>query len=277
MKIVKKINNNVALGIDGNNREVIVFGKGIGFQTVPYILSDMSKVDRTFYDVDERYYKLFEEVDVELVKLVSEMVDVVKSKIQGNWDSYITFSIIDHFNFSINRMKSGLVVGFPYSYEIEVEFPDFNKYAHWMVQNINKKFDVELEKGEITCIAMHLLSANEGIKRGDSETISERTQRILIEVINIIEKYYGVEIDKKTLNYYRFRYHIQYFVKRKISSEEFKEKSTSMLDNMKEKYPKTYECVRLVEAYLENEFKERCSQDELLYLMIHVNRLYSEE
>ena len=31
MKVIKKINNNVAIGLDGNNREVVIFGRGIGF------------------------------------------------------------------------------------------------------------------------------------------------------------------------------------------------------------------------------------------------------
>lgn len=277
MKIIKKINNNVALGLDGNNNEVILFGKGIGFPKMPYDLLDLSLVDRTFYNVDARYYKLFEEVDSELVNLVAEMVDIVQSKINGNWDPYITFSIIDHFNFSLKRLKSGMVVGFPYSYEIELEFPEINNYASWMVDNVNQKYNVTLEKGEITCIAMHLLSANKGIGRDDKETMSEKLSRILSDVTGIIENYFNTSIEKKSLNYYRFRYHIQYFIRRKEASEEIVENSQSMFENMKKTYPETYQCVRLIEAYLEKEFNESCSKDELLYLMIHINRLYAIE
>ena len=277
MKIIKKIDNNVALGLDGNNNEVILFGKGIGFPKMPYDLLDLSQVDRTFYNVDARYYKLFEEVDSDLVNLVSEMVDIVQSKINGNWDPYITFSIIDHFNFSLNRIKSGMIVGFPYSYEIELEFPEINNYASWMVDNVNQKYNVTLEKGEITCIAMHLLSANKGIGRDDKETMSEKLSRILSDVTGIIENYFNTNIEKKSLNYYRFRYHIQYFIRRKEASEEIVENSQSMFENMKKTYPETYQCVRLIEAYLEKEFNESCSKDELLYLMIHINRLYAIE
>ena len=35
MKVIKKINNNVALCLDGNQRELIAFGKGIGFKPIP--------------------------------------------------------------------------------------------------------------------------------------------------------------------------------------------------------------------------------------------------
>lgn len=55
MQVIKKINNNVALCRDNNDRELIAFGKGIGFPKMPYTISDMSSIDRTFYCVsDER-------------------------------------------------------------------------------------------------------------------------------------------------------------------------------------------------------------------------------
>ena len=56
MMIVKKINNNVAIGVDGNGHEVVLFGKGIGFGELPYSINDMSKIERSFYDIDYRYY-----------------------------------------------------------------------------------------------------------------------------------------------------------------------------------------------------------------------------
>lgn len=48
MKVIKKINNNVALAQDAKGREMLVFGKGIGFPAMPYELADLSVVQRTF-------------------------------------------------------------------------------------------------------------------------------------------------------------------------------------------------------------------------------------
>ena len=273
MKVVQKINNNVAIGIDGNNREVVIFGKGIGFQKMPYELKDLSKIDRTFYDVDQRYYKLIEEIDSELINLIGHLVDVVKSKMEGNWDNNLTFILADHINFSIKRLRMGMKVDFPYSFDIETDFPEFNKYARWIINNINKKMNVFLEKGEITCVAMHLMSAHEGHQDDGKETLSEKSSRILNSVTEIIENYFDIKMDKSQLDYQRFRYHVQYFVKRKEAHEEIKEDNLEMFEKMKTSYPRTYECVCEIQKYMENEFQEPCSKDELLYLMIHINRL----
>ena len=48
MEIIKKINNNIALARDAKGREMVVFGKGIGFPATPYTLQDLSKVQRPF-------------------------------------------------------------------------------------------------------------------------------------------------------------------------------------------------------------------------------------
>ena len=54
MEVYKKINNNVALARDAKGRELVVFGKGIGFASMPYELTDLSRIQRTFYDVNEK-------------------------------------------------------------------------------------------------------------------------------------------------------------------------------------------------------------------------------
>ena len=41
MKVIKKINNNIAIAVDGENNEVIVFAKGIGYGNIPYEIKDL--------------------------------------------------------------------------------------------------------------------------------------------------------------------------------------------------------------------------------------------
>ena len=58
MKVIKKINNNVAVCLDNNEHELIAFGKGIGFPAMPYELLDLSLITRTYYGVDPNYFGL---------------------------------------------------------------------------------------------------------------------------------------------------------------------------------------------------------------------------
>ena len=45
MKVIKNINNNVAICVDDNGHEVVAMGKGIGFSKPPYEV-DLSKITK---------------------------------------------------------------------------------------------------------------------------------------------------------------------------------------------------------------------------------------
>ena len=48
MKIVKKLNNNVVLALNDKEEEIIVVGKGLGFRKTPYILEDLSLIEKKY-------------------------------------------------------------------------------------------------------------------------------------------------------------------------------------------------------------------------------------
>ena len=58
MKIVKRINTNAAIAINGNKKEIVILGKGVGFPKVPYELTDISVIERIFYDIDPIYINI---------------------------------------------------------------------------------------------------------------------------------------------------------------------------------------------------------------------------
>ena len=46
---------------------------------------------------------------------------------------------------------------------------------------------------------------------------------------------------------------------------------------MKAEYNKTYQCVSHIQTYLKDHLEWNPSEEELLYLMLHINRLCSRE
>jgi beta-glucoside operon transcriptional antiterminator len=62
MRAIKKINNNVVICVDGSGKELIAFGKGVGFPSMPYEIKDLSLISMTFYRVDNRFYNLIGEI-----------------------------------------------------------------------------------------------------------------------------------------------------------------------------------------------------------------------
>ena len=51
MQVIRRFNNNVVLCIDSNGREVVAFGKALGFHEIPYELKDLNKIERSYYGI----------------------------------------------------------------------------------------------------------------------------------------------------------------------------------------------------------------------------------
>lgn len=278
MKVIKKINNNIAIAVDGENNEVIVFAKGIGYGNIPYEIKDLSVIERTFYDVDNRYYGLLKEIPNNIFNLVTKMVDVAKKNIEDELSPNLVFILADHINFAIIREKNGMDISLPYSYELEYEYPLLTKISKWMVKKTNEELDTHLPKGEVTSITMHFINALEGTNmKMHAGNIENKISKVIFNVTNIVEKHFNFNIDKKSFNYFRFKNHLKYFVQRKEAREMFTDNNRELYESMIEKYPDTYDCISKIDNYFYQEYKEKCTTEELLYLLVHVNRLYIKE
>jgi len=278
MKVIRKINNNIAIALDGENHEVIIFGKGVGFGNIPYEITDMSRIQRSFYDVDNKYHGLLKEIPNDIFILTTKMLDVAKKKIEGEFNPNLIFILADHINFAIVRNRKGLNVTLPYSYELEYEYPIITNIAKWMVKTINEKMNIHLSKGEVTSITMHFINALDGTKcKNEENNLENKITKVIVHVTKIVEKHFSFKVEKNSFNYFRFKNHLKFFVQRKTSNEMFSNSSEELYKNMIEEYPNTYKCICLIDDYLYEEFQERCTKEELLYLLIHVNRLYMKE
>lgn len=278
MKVVKKINNNVAIGLDGNLREVIIMGKGVGFPSMPYELTDLSRITRTFYDIDTRYYELLKDIPEEIFLMVSNLLERAKIQLPGNLNPNLVFVLADHINFAVERNRKGLNVGLMYSYEMEYQYPQITKVAKWFVQSVNEQMGTTLEKGEVTSITVHFLDAMEGERNTPARTADDdRITRIVTVITHIVEEYFHIKVNQNSFHYFRFKNHLKFFVQRKEKGDELSEQSADLYEGLRQAYPQVAECVSLIDDFLKEEFGERCPKEELMYLMMHVNQLCSKE
>ncbi len=54
--------------------------------------------------------------------------------------------------------------------------------------------------------------------------------------------------------------------------EPFEEDNKKLFDLMKTTYPDAYQCAMKIGRFIKSEYDLECSNDEILYLMIHINR-----
>lgn len=75
--------------------------------------------------------------------------------------------------------------------------------------------------------------------------------------------------------YYRFITHLKFFAERIFSEKQIPTKEMDgLLELIREKYPQDVECVLDIAAFLKQRYGYTLSEEEILYLSIHVSRIH---
>ncbi|WMC92384.1 PRD domain-containing protein [Kineothrix sp. MB12-C1] len=272
MKIIKNINNNISLCLDSNGREVIAFGKGIGFIKPPCEVP-LNKIERTFYNIKEFGYDAIKDIPSSVIKAAMRIVDGVERELNVTLMSTATLALADHINFAIQRMNEHIVLDLPIQEDIKQIYPDEMKQAYKALTIIEEETGVTLDRNEVGTIALHFIN-NQIDGKENNKVISKD---ILKESIALIEKEFDISINVESFNYSRFATHVDYLLTRLLKNNQIKSVNISMYETLKLQYPNTYCCVADINTLFKEKLNIALSDEEKLYLILHINRLCSRE
>ena len=273
--IIEKIyNNNVVLVKDTtSNKQLILTGCGIGFQKKVGQLADETKIEKKFIAEDESFKnnisKLALEVDENVFKASSAIVEYTESKLKTDLYDYIYVALTDHISFALKRYKENIEIKNELLYEIRRIHKAEFEIGLWALEYINREFDVNLPEDEAAFIAMHIVNANYSENTSESLLMT----KIVKEILNIIRYFYSIEFNQNEMNYERFLTHLKFFAKRLIKNESKRNSKNELLEIIKEKYNESYECANKIKIFIEEHYEYVVSEDEMLYLTIHINRV----
>ncbi|MGM0213086.1 PRD domain-containing protein [Enterococcus sp. AZ109] len=272
MKVIQKINNNVAICLDNNNCELIAMGTGIGFPKTPYELTDLSKVERTFYGVNSRYLELINEIPEDVLKLTANIVDYASMLVEHELPSNLLFTLADHINFAILRHNKNMPVKLSIYYDVRHLHKLEVKVGEYALRLIKKKLGVVLYPDEALGIAMHLINSYTS-----QSNDSQKESQMLEDITTIIEDDFQLMINRSSMNYARFVSHMQYFIRREGSENKYNSENMKILDSVKQEYPQSFHSAQRVIAYIRDHYGWEPNSEELLYIMLHINRLCTRE
>ena len=270
MRAIKKINNNVALCIDNNKKELIAFGKGIGFPAMPYEIRDLSSIGMTFYRVDHKFYELLCEIPEDVFEVTAIIVQKAKQELDCLLNPNLVVSLSDHINFAIERMKKYKKLKMPFSYDIESLYPVETAIGKYALNLIQKRLYIKLPESEITSIAMHLINARES-----SEPLQEEQdfEKLIEDVTVLIEQFFTIKVNRKEFNYNRFAMHMRYYLKRLEEKKPISGDNVAFIKFMKETEPEIYKCATEVGQYIAQQMTTESTEDEMFYLLLHIHRI----
>lgn len=270
LRIIRKINNNAAVALDSRGKEAVVLGKGIGFPKVPYDLEDISVVERTFYDIDPQYLDMIVTLPQEILLASADISEEAQVRLKTSLNPNLPLTLADHLNFAIERLRKGVNLGVPIAYDIRHLYPKETELGIEALSILEEYTGVSLPSTEAINIAMHLINAE--IENSELHSLI-KVMEILDRIDTIVEKELSIKLDKDSYGYYRFGMHLRYLVQRLMSGTQSDNRGGFMLKTAAREYPQVYICALKVTDYLKKTWGWKCNDEELLYLMLHINRV----
>ncbi len=276
MIVVKNINNNVALCLDSKGQEVVVFGKGVGFLKPPSEVP-LSKIQRTFYDLNRKFLPLLDDIPLDVIDFTSRQVAQIRGKLPYETNANLIMTLADHLAFAMTRAKKGIYTPMPSIYEMEQNYPVEIEIGRQIVKAMEQEFHVKLPKGEVQGVAMHFINASLGSPSSGQLTAEEEYETILERMTQIVEHALQITIRRDTFNYARFATHVQYLLKRVQADSPIDSDNLQMYASIRDEYKDVSACVDQIHEYLQRNWSIDLSEEEKLYLIMHINRVISQE
>ena len=268
MLILKKINNNVALASTDAGEEVVVFGKGVGFHEMPYELEDESVIQRVFRDVDEKSIDGFEGISDEVLLVASDIVTLADQALDCKLAGNLVISLADHLQYAVERAGDGVSIENPLSHEVAFVYPRETELGHRGVEIVLDRLGVKLPESEVTSIALHLVNAEvDGMGSVQDMDLVMKSSVILERATQVIEGQLGQQLDRTSYAYVRF------LIRRLMRGGCKETENSGLFRQAARDFPDAYRCAAGINEYLKRDYNWSCSDEEMLYLMMHVNRL----
>lgn len=277
MKIRKILNNNSAVVLDDDNQEVVVIGKAIAFKKKIGDAINPAVIEKKFCLSSQSLNTKFQEVIVclplEEISLVTKIIDEIKMRIGKKISDSIYVSLSDHIHFALKNYEKGIHITNNLMYDIQRFYPDEYKLGLIGLDIIEKETGVRLNIDEAGFIALHIVNAE--TDNGIDTNQVEKSTKIIEEILEIVTDFFEREINEDTLVYYRFINHLKYFAHRIVNESNLFEddkQDKQLLDMMKVTYAKSYMCAVNIMEFVRGKYNVDIGNEELLYLVIHIQR-----
>lgn len=272
LRIDKILNNNVLIAEHPSYEEVVLIGKGIGFNRKSGDFIDTDAVEKLFVLKNEKeqenYIKLLPFIENDLHEVIISAIELIKQKTNATLNEHIHVALTDHIMFALNRASQGMEMTNPFLVETKALYRREYEIASDIVRLIQEKTGIALPVGEIGFIALHIHSA---ITNKNLSEVNQHSQ-LVSRLVEMVEEQLEINIDREGIDYMRLVRHLRFAIERVMKGEKVEEpeKITSLL---KEEYPLCYNLSWKLIKVMQQTLKKKVFDAEAVYLTMHLQRI----
>ena len=275
LRIKKVINNNILCVVDDKGSEMIVTGKGLGFQRKTGERIDPALFEKTYRmegrAEQRKLRELVAQIPIEHLKLTQDLIEYIKSRVTTPLSESLLITLADHISFAIKRKEEGIEFTNPLQGAIMSYYPTEYHLGQYCLRVIRKETQVDLNPGEAAFIALHIVNA----ELNTNMTVMYDITRLIEGTLEVVEYFYQKKFDRESLDFNRFVVHLRYFAQRLFQaasapSEEYDADFQEMIIRSCKQH---YKCAQHIGEYIRNAYQKEVSNEELVYLTIHLKRI----
>lgn len=272
LMVEKVLNNNVIIATHPVYKEVVLIGKGIGFNKKKGDAVPFDQADKTFLLKDkqeqEQYMHLLAHLDHDLISFMNDILFYIEERMGHSLNEHIHVALTDHLAFAINRVHKNIQFSSPFLFEIESLYPKEYQVATEVVAKIKERLNVIFPDGEVGFIALHIHSA---VTDKSLRDINKHHQ-LITKMIKVIEENLEVKLEKGNVNYNRLIQHLHRAIDRVYQGEKLGQQKT-LAEMLKLTYPLCYNLSWKLIKVMQRQLNRPVDETEVLYLTIHLQRL----
>jgi len=278
VKVLRVFNNNVVLARDDGGRDVILTGRGLGYQARLGRDIDPVAVQRTFVPVDGRdpdhLAELLSGIPPEHIQLVGEALIEVGLEDTVLRNPALVIALADHVSFAVRRLDHGLTFEYPLLGEVKNLYGREYGQALALLAAVNNHLDRQLPAGEAVALALHLVNA--GFATGDLSYTYTMTA-VISQLIEVIGQTFEMPLNEGSVSVGRFITHLRYLFVRIQQHQQLVDQPSVISTAIQESFPRAAECAVRLSGILELRLGAPLTADEISYLALHVARVAADQ
>ena len=271
-QITKPLNNNVIICMH-QEREVVLIGKGIGFNKRPGMVVDDETMIEKVYALEqkkqqEHYKALIEHADDSVIQAIIEAINMITNTDLEIDDNRLIVALTDHIIFAYKRLMQNQYINNPFAIETRHLYPEAYKIAASVIYKLNSVLSLQFPEDEVGFIALHIASNMEKLTMSEMNKIND----LISKCIQIVEHDLHQSIDTTSVQYQRFIRHIQFLIRRLSIGETIKSQ-TEFEKMLKAHYPLCYNVAVKIMKMMQKQLGVTVYEAEVIYLTLHISHL----
>ena len=277
MDVLRVFNNNLVLARDESGVEVILTGRGLGFQAKPGDLVVRERIVRVFRSEDGRdpdhLASLLAGIPPEHVQLVVDaLAEIGLDRLAAK--PALVVAMADHVGSALARAAEGQTFVYPLLGEVTNLYPEEYAQATALLAAVNARVAVPLPHEEAVALALHLVNA--GFATGDLSASYTMTG-LIQQLLDVVAGAHGVVLEPGSVSVGRFVTHLRYLVVRISQRRQLDDRRHSEVgEAVRRSYPEAWETAARLARLVELRQQVTLTPDEVSYLAMHVARIVQD-